>query len=90
MTALGAALWGLQMAVTQGPLAASVADAAPDNLRGTAFGIYDPALGLAALVASTAAGALWMVGGSILTFGAGACVAVVATSMLLFRPASGK
>lgn len=90
MTALGAALWGLQMAVTQGLLAASVADAAPDNVRGTAFGIYDLALGLAVLIASTAAGALWMVGGSILTFSVGACVAVVATCMLLFRPAPGK
>ena len=90
MTALGAALWGLQMAVTQGLLAASVADAAPDKLRGTAFGIYDMALGLATLLASTGAGALWMVGGSFLTFGVGACVAVAATSLLLFRPAPRK
>ena len=29
MTALGAALWGLQMGVTQGLLSAAVADAAP-------------------------------------------------------------
>ena len=38
MSVAGAALWGLQMAVTQGPLLASVGDAAPGELRGTAFG----------------------------------------------------
>jgi MFS family permease len=86
MTALGAALWGLQMAVTQGLLAASVADAAPDNLRGTAFGIYEVALGFAAFIASAAAGALWLAGGPMLAFGAGACVAAGALSMLMFRP----
>jgi MFS family permease len=86
MTSLGAALWGLQMAVTQGLLAASIADAAPDNLRGTAFGIYEVALGLAAFTASAAAGALWLAGGPMLAFGAGACVAAGAGSMLIFRP----
>jgi MFS family permease len=86
MAALGAALWGLQMAVTQGVLAASIADAAPDNLRGTAFGIYEVAIGITAFTASAAAGALWSVGGSTLAFGAGACVAGAAAVMLVFRP----
>ena len=40
LTVLGAALWGLQLGVTQGLLGATVADAAPDRLRGTACGIY--------------------------------------------------
>jgi MFS family permease len=86
MTALGAALWGLQMAVTQGLLAASIADAAPDNIRGTAFGIYEVALGFAAFVASTAAGALWLAGGAMLAFGTGTCIAAAAIAMLLVRP----
>ena len=86
MTALGAALWGLQFAVTQGLLGASIADAAPDNLRGTAFGIYDLATGVATFSASAGAGVFWMIGGPILTFGAGAGVAALAMVMLLVRP----
>jgi MFS family permease len=46
------------MAVTQGLLAASVADAAPVTLRGTAFGIYDLSVGFATFVASAVAGTL--------------------------------
>lgn len=46
LTALGAALWGLQLGVTQGLLGATFADGAPDRLRGTAFGIYDVAIGV--------------------------------------------
>jgi MFS family permease len=51
-TALGAALWGLQLGITQGLLGATVADAASDRLRGTAFGVYDVAIGLTVFVAS--------------------------------------
>jgi MFS family permease len=86
VTVFGAALWGLQMAVTQGLLSASVADAAPEHLRGTAFGIYELAVGLATFVASTAAGILWMVSGPTLTFGVSAGVAAAAVLVLLLRP----
>jgi MFS family permease len=86
MTAFGAALWGLQLAVTQGLLSAMVADAAPDTLRGTAFGIFELAIGLTTFIASAAAGALWMVGGPRLTFGVGAAIAAAAVLLLLFRP----
>jgi MFS family permease len=86
MVALGAALWGLQMAVTQGLLSASVANAAPEHLRGTAFGTYELAVGLATFAASAAAGAFWMIGGSVLTFGASAMVAALAALVLLLGP----
>ena len=86
MTALGGALWGLQLGLTQGLLGAAVADAAPDRLRGTAFGIYDVAIGVATFVASSGAGVLWMVGGPALAFGASACVAGMAGLLLLLRP----
>jgi MFS family permease len=86
LAALGAAFWGLQLAVTQGLLAASVADAAPDDRRGTAFAIFDLAIGAATFVASTTAGALWVVGGPTLTFAAGACIAIAAMIVLLLRP----
>lgn len=85
MAAIGAGLWGLQMAVTQGLLSASVADAAPAELRGTAFGIYDLTVGLATFVASAAAGALWMVGGPPLAFGFSGLIATTAIILLLFQ-----
>lgn len=83
LTAIGAAFWGLQLAMTQGLLAASVADAAPDDRRGTAFAIFDLATGATTFVASAAAGALWVIGGPTLTFAAGAGVAAAAMIMLL-------
>jgi MFS family permease len=88
LTALGAAFWGLQLALTQGLLAASIADTAPDDRRGTAFAIFDLAVGAATFVASTTAGALWVIGGLELTFAAGACAAVAAMVILLWRPAA--
>jgi MFS family permease len=84
LTALGAALWGLQLGVTQGLLGAAVADAAPDRLRGTAFGIYDVVIGVTTFAANAGAGVLWMAGGPSAAFGAGACIAAAAALMLLF------
>ena len=86
LTALGAALWGLQLGVTQGLLGATIADVAPDHLRGTAFGIYDFAIGVGAFIASAGAGALWMAGGPPIAFGMSACVAAAAGLMLVLRP----
>lgn len=86
LAAVGAALWGLQMGVTQGLLGAAIADIAPDRVRGTAFGFYDFANGIGALLASSAAGAMWMVGGPAFAFGLSACIATVAALMLVVRP----
>ena len=47
------------MGLTQGPMAAMVADVAPKELRGTAFGIFNLASGLALFFASVIAGGLW-------------------------------
>lgn len=74
----GTALWGLHMGATQGLLAAMVADAAPARLRATAFGVFYLVSGLALLVASVAAGALWTWLGPAWTFAAGAAVGLVA------------
>lgn len=84
-TALGAALWGLQLGITQGLLGATIADAASDRLRGTAFGIYDVAVGVTAFGASAGAGLLWTVAGSATVFLAGAGVAACAGLLLAFR-----
>jgi len=71
----GAALWGVHMGLTQGILAALVADTAPARQRGTAFGVFHLVTGLAVLLASLVAGWLWQSMGPAWTFGAGAVIA---------------
>jgi MFS family permease len=82
----GAALWGLHMGLTQGLLSKLVADAAPARLRGTAFGVFNLVAGVALLLASAVAGALWSALGPPATFIAGAAFAVVATAGLSVGP----
>jgi MFS family permease len=76
----GAALWGLHMALTQGLLAALVSATAPADLRGTAFGVFNLGCGVALLVASTLAGALWDALGPAFTFYAGAAFTALAAA----------
>ena len=84
---IGAAFWGLHMAATQGLLSKLIADTAPGELRGTAFGIYYLVSGVALLLASVIAGALWSAFGASATFIAGAVFsALAALGLLLFRP----
>ena len=73
---LGVALWGVHMGMTQGLLATMVADTAPADLRGTAFGLFNLVSGIAMLLASVVAGALWDTWGPAATFqaGAGFCI----------------
>lgn len=68
----GVVLWGIHMGMTQGLLAAMVADTAPADLRGTAFGMFNLVSGLAMLAASVIAGLLWDRLGSTATFLTGA------------------
>ena len=75
---LGVALWGLHMGLTQGLLSAMVADTAPAELRGTAFGVFNLVGGIALLIASVVAGALWEIAGPEGTFLAGAAFTAVA------------
>ncbi len=79
----GAALWGLHMGLTQGLLAALVADTAPVHLRGTAFGVFNLIGGVVTLAASLVAGVLWQVFGPQATFLAGAAFASVALAGLI-------
>jgi MFS family permease len=73
----GVALWGLHMGFTQGVLATLVADSAPPELRGTAFGMFNLVTGAALLTASVIAGALWDAFGAQWTFLAGAAFAAL-------------
>jgi len=90
---VGVGLWGLQLGMTQGLLAALVADAAPGPMRGTAFGVFHLMSGLAMLLASLLAGVLWEHAGASATFIAGALftgLGLVAMLLLIRRshPAS--
>jgi MFS family permease len=74
------------MGLTQGVLAALVAQAAPSDLRGTAFGLFNLVSGIALLVASALAGWLWAVYGPALTFLAGASFTALSLLGLWLRP----
>ena len=83
---VGVSLWGVHMGITQGLLATMVADTAPADLRGTAFGMFNLTSGVAMLVASVLAGLLWDAFGPSSTFYAGACFCALAIVALRWRP----
>ncbi len=80
---VGVALWGIHMGMTQGLLAAMVANVAPADLRGTAFGFFNLVSGVALLCASVIAGLLWDQLGADFTFYAGAGFSIIALLVLL-------
>ena len=82
MVMAGVAFWGLHMGLTQGLLSAEVADAAPQDLRGTAFGTFNLASGLGLLLANVLAGALWAWVGGGATFVFGAVAALLGIGLL--------
>ncbi|MEY4237825.1 MAG: hypothetical protein RL339_426, partial [Pseudomonadota bacterium] len=79
----GLGLWGLHMALSQGLLAKLIAQHSPQAMRGSAFGLFNLASGLALLVASVLAGLLWDHGGAAWTFLAGAGFAATAAAGLV-------
>lgn len=82
---LGVALWGLHLGFSQGILAAMVADSAPAELRGTAFGLFNLLSGVAMLLASGLAGWLWQSFGAASCFYTGAGFAGLAWLLLRLR-----
>ena len=79
------ALWGLHMGLTQGLLTALVAETVPADLRGTVFGVFGLATGVALLLGNGVAGAIWAGYGSSATFGLGAVLAAAALLFGLIR-----
>jgi MFS family permease len=79
----GVSLWGLHMGLTQGILAALVADTTSPALKGTAFGIFNLVAGLFTLLASVLAGALWSRFGAPVTFYVSAGISLAAMAALL-------
>ena len=72
------ALYGVHLAMTQGTTAALVADLVPANLRGTAFGFLNLAVGVALFPASLLTGLLWQQFGSGVAFGISSGLALIA------------
>ncbi|KQW37096.1 MFS transporter [Rhizobacter sp. Root404] len=79
----GVALWGVHMGITQGLLATMVADTAPADLRGTAYGVFNLVSGLAMLVASVLAGGMWDRFGAASTFYTGAVLGGLGLALLI-------
>ena len=65
-------LYGVYYAATEGVTKALVADLVPEAQRGTAYGLFNAAIGITALPASLMAGLLWQGLGSWAGFGASA------------------
>jgi MFS family permease len=84
----GIVLWGIHMGITQGLLSTMVADTAPADLRGTAFGFFNLLSGLALLVASVLAGWLWDQYGPAFTFYGSAVLSGLAMLSLVAKPKS--
>jgi len=85
----GVILWGIHLGLTQGLLAKMIADTAPADLRGTAFGLYNLVSGAALLVASVVAGVLWDQLGPAFTFWTGAGLAVLTMVLWSLKTAFG-
>lgn len=82
---LGVALWGLHMGITQGLLAAMIAGTSPADLRGTAYGFFNLACGLAMLLASVLAGIVWDKFGAQFTFYVGAACAACTMALVAVK-----
>jgi MFS family permease len=82
---VGVGLWGLYLGLSQGLLSALVADTAPADLRGTAFGLFNLLTGGALLIASILAGWLWQAYGPTGTFLAGAFFSAFAALIMAIR-----
>lgn len=85
MVVAGVTLWGLHMGMTQGLLATMVADTAPADLRGTAYGFFNLMSGIAMLIASVVAGILWDRFGANYTFDAGAIFCIIVLLVIAFK-----
>ena len=77
------ALYGLVYALVDGSERAYISDLSPGSLRGSSLGLYYGAIGVAAIISSLAAGALWAWWGAEVTFIFGAGAAALAAIALL-------
>ena len=88
--ALGITLWGVHLALTQGLLATFIADAAPTDLRGTAFGLFNLASGVAMLLGNALTGWLWDAKGADSAFLlSGLAASMILLAIPLLKPTRG-
>lgn len=88
---LGTVFWGLHMGFSQGLLGAMIAGAAPDRLKGSAFGAFNLMTGCVVLVGNSAAGWFWQSAGSETPFLVGAGLSAAAIVGISFmKPLNGK
>ena len=73
------------MGLTQGVLAALVVDTCDEQLRGTAFGLFNLFSAIALVLASTVAGFLWDYAGAGATFLVGGVLALVSLVTFAFN-----
>jgi len=82
------ALYGIYFGLTEGTEKAFVADLVPSELRGTAYGVYNFAIGIGAFPASVIMGKLWDSFGPTVAFGFGSIISLLAVILLvLLMPA---
>jgi MFS family permease len=77
------AAYGVSHGLVEGAERGLIADLSAGQARGRAFGAYNMLIGLAALAASTAFGAVWDRWGSIAAFVGSACFALLAAAVLV-------
>jgi MFS family permease len=77
------AIYGIYYALTEGVAKALVADIVPQDQRGTAYGLFNAAIGFSALPASLVAGVLWQVVSPAAPFVFGASLALIAGFLLM-------
>ncbi len=75
-------VYGVYFGFAEGTEKALVADLAPADRRGYAYGIYNAVIGIGALLASVLFGVLWSSFGAHVAFGVGAALSLVATVLL--------
>lgn len=79
-------VYGLYFGMTEGPERAVIADLSPSGLRGTAFGFYNAALGVGALLASVLFGFIWTRVSPPAAFATGGALALAAAGLLALTP----
>lgn len=82
-------VYGLYFGLSEGAEKALIADLTPRHLSGSAFGLYNAAIGVGALLASLTFGLVWKSVSPEAAFAMGAALALLATALLfvLVRPA---
>lgn len=80
---VGVALWGLHMGMTQGVMSSLIADTAPTERRGAAFGVFHLVQGLGAATGGSLLGLLWERQGAPVALALSSALAVLATPVIL-------